>query len=103
MVARLSDANGHFFSIPLGSMVPLASDQLRFKCPITVDGEPPEWCRIGSSIQAAPFRGVPTLLPRAPMRLHSIGVINYEQGLGPAALDIDDIAVLNATLSLIHI
>ncbi|MBT3995942.1 MAG: FtsX-like permease family protein [Chloroflexi bacterium] len=97
MVARLSDANGQFFSIPLGSMVPLASDQLRFNCPIPVDGEPPEWCRIGSSIQAAPFRGVPGLLPRAPIRLHSIGVVNYENGLGPAALDIDDIAVLNAT------
>jgi ABC-type lipoprotein release transport system permease subunit len=97
IVARLSDANGQFFSIPLGSMVPLASDQLRFKCPIAVDGEPPEWCRIGSSIQAAPFRGVPTLLPRAPIRLHSIGVINYEEGLSPAAVDIDDIAVLNAT------
>ena len=97
MVARLSDANGQFFSIPLGSMVPLASDQLRFNCPIPVDGEPPEWCRIGSSIQAAPFRGVPGLLPRAPMRLHSIGVVNYEGGLDPAALDIDDIAVLNTS------
>ena len=97
MVARLSDANGQFFSIPLGSMVPLAADQLRFNCPIPVDGEPPEWCRIGSSIQAAPFRGVTGLLPRAPIRLHSIGVVNYENLLGPAALDIDDIAVLNAT------
>lgn len=97
MVARLSDANGHFFSIPLGSLVPLASDQLRFNCPIPVDGEPPEWCRIGSSIQAAPFRGVPGLLPKEPIRLHSIGVIDYENGLGPAAVDIDDIAVLNTT------
>lgn len=97
VVARLSDANGQFFSVPLGSMVPLASDQLRFNCPIPVDGEPPEWCRIGSSIQAAPFRGVPGLLPKNPIRLHSIGVIDYENGLGPAALDIDDIAVLNKT------
>jgi hypothetical protein len=97
IVARLSDANGQFFSIPLGTMVPLASDQLRFSCPIPVDGEPPEWCRIGSSIQAAPFRGVPGLLPRDPIRLHSLGVVNYENGLGPAALDIDDIAVLNRT------
>ena len=97
MVARLSDANGQFFSLTLGSMVPLASDQLRFNCPIPVEGESPEWCRIGSSIQAAPFRGAPGLLPRAPIRLHSIGVINYENGLGPAALDIDDIAVINAT------
>jgi hypothetical protein len=97
IVARLSDANGQFFSVPLGSMVPLSSDQLRFNCPIPVDGEPPEWCRIGSSIQAAPFRGVPGLLPKNPIRLHSIGVIDYENGLGPAALDIDDIAILNKT------
>ncbi|MBO03710.1 MAG: hypothetical protein CL731_01650 [Chloroflexi bacterium] len=97
MVARLSDANGHFFSIPLGSLVPVASDQFRFNCPLPVDGQPPEWCRIGSSIQAAPFRGVPGLLPKTPIRLHSIGVVDYENGLGPAALDIDDIAVLNKT------
>ncbi len=97
MVARLSDANGQFFSVPLGSLVPLASDQNRFTCPIPVDGEPPEWCRIGSSIQAAPFRGIPGLLPVKPIRLHSIGVIDYENGLSPAAIDIDDIAVLNNT------
>jgi ABC-type lipoprotein release transport system permease subunit len=95
LVARLSDANGQFFSVPLGSMIPLASDQLRFNCPIPVDGEPPEWCRIGSSIQAEPFRGIPGLLPLLPIRLHSIGVVDYENGLGPAAIDIDDIAVLN--------
>jgi hypothetical protein len=96
-VARLSDANGHFFSIPLGTLVPTASDQFRFNCPIPVDGEPPEWCRIGSAIQAANFRGVPGLLPKEPIRLHSLGVVDYENGLGPAALDIDDIAVLNNT------
>ncbi len=97
LVARLSDANGHFFSIPFGTLVPTADDALRFKCPVPVDGEPPEWCRIGSSIQATRFRGVPGLLPQDPIRLHSIGVINYENGLGPAAIDIDDIAVLNTT------
>jgi hypothetical protein len=95
LVARLSDANGHFFSIPLGTLMPLAADQRRFKCPLPVDGEPPEWCRVGSSIQATRFRGVPGLLPKDPIRLHSIGVIDYENGLGPAAIDIDDIAVLN--------
>jgi ABC-type lipoprotein release transport system permease subunit len=97
IIARLSDANGHFFSIQLGTMVPLATDQLRFNCPIPVDGEPPQWCRIGSSIQAAPFRGTPGLLPKEPIRLHALGVIDYENGMGPAALDIDDIAVLNRT------
>jgi ABC-type antimicrobial peptide transport system permease subunit len=97
LVARLSDANGHFFSVPLGTLIPNATDTLRFNCPIPVDGEPPEWCRLGASLQATRFRGVPGLLPALPIRLHSIGVINYENGLGPAAIDIDDIAVLNAT------
>ncbi len=97
LVARLSDANGQYFSVPLGTMVPLATDQRRFNCPLPVEGEPPEWCRVGSSIQAAPFRGVPGFLPQTPLRLHSLGVINFENGLGPAAIDIDDIAVLNQT------
>ncbi len=97
LIARLSDANGQFFSIPLGSMVPVASDTFRFNCPIPVDEEPPEWCRIGSSIQAAPFRGAPGLLPETPIKLHAIGIIDYEKGLSPAALDIDDIAVINKT------
>ncbi|MEE8045329.1 MAG: ABC transporter permease [Dehalococcoidia bacterium] len=97
IVARLSDANGHFFSVPLGTLVPLATEQRRFNCPTPVDGEAPQWCRVGSSLQAARFRGVPGLLPKYPIRLHSLGVVDYENGLGPAAIDIDDIAVLNRT------
>ncbi|MDA1278862.1 MAG: FtsX-like permease family protein [Chloroflexi bacterium] len=97
LVARLSDSNGHFFSIPLGNMTPLATEQNRFSCPLAIDGEPPEWCRVGASLQATRFRGVAGLLPVPPVRLHSIGVIDYENGMGPAAFDIDDIAVLNAT------
>jgi hypothetical protein len=96
LIARLSDDNGHFFSVPLGTLVPQATDQLLFKCPLPVEGEPPEWCRVGGSLQATRFRGVPGLRPKEPIRLHSLGVIDYENGLGPAALDIDDIAVLNA-------
>ena len=97
LVARLSDANGHFFSVRLGTMVPLATDEARFSCPLPEDGEPPEWCRIGSSLDAVPSRGMSGLLAQQPIRLHSLGVVNYENGMGPAALDIDDIAVLNST------
>ena len=95
LVARLSDDNGHFFSVPLGNLNPLATDQFRFNCPLPIEGEPTEWCRIGAAIQATNFRGVPGLLPKEPNRLHSLGVIDYENGLSPAALDIDDVAVLN--------
>lgn len=97
LIARLSDANGHFFSVPLGNLMPHATDQFRFNCPLPIENEPPEWCRVGSSIQAMRFRGVAGLLPKPPIRLHSIGVIDFENGLGPAALDIDDIAMLNPT------
>ena len=105
LVARLSDANGHFFSVRLGTMVPYATDESRFNCPVPIDGEPPGWCRIGSSLRAVPGRGVSGLLAEEPIRLHSLGVVNYENGLGPAALDIDDIGVLDSTgtqLSLIE-
>lgn len=97
LVARLSDANNHFFSVPLGNLTPLATDGWRFSCPLAVEEEPPQWCRVGSSIQATSFRGVAGLLPVPPIRLHSIGVIDFENGLAPAAVDIDDIAVLNST------
>ena len=96
LVARLSDANGHFFSVRLGTMLPFATDESRFNCPVPVDEEPPEWCRVGSALHAVPSRGVSGLLAQEPIRLHSLGVVNYENGMGPAALDIDDIAVLNS-------
>jgi ABC-type antimicrobial peptide transport system permease subunit len=95
LVARLSDTNGHFFSIPLGNLTPLATNGHRFNCPLPVDGEAPGWCRVGSSIQATRFRGIPGLLPKPPIRLHSIGVVNFENGLTPAAINVDDIAVLD--------
>ena len=97
LLARLSDANGHFFSVRLGTLVPFATDESRFNCPVPEDEKPPEWCRVGSSLHAVPSSGVSGLLAQEPIRLHSLGVVNYEFGLGPAALDIDDIGVLNAT------
>ena len=96
-IARLSDSNGHFFSVPLGKLSPIATDQFRFDCPLTTKEEPPEWCRIGSSLQGSKFRGIPGLLPSPPVRLHSIGVINFEDGLRPGGIDIDDISVLDQT------
>lgn len=95
LVARLSDTNDHYFSIPLGNLTPVATNAMRFNCPLPVEGEAPGWCRLGSSIQATSFRGIPGFLPKPPIRLHSIGVVDFEHGLEPAALDIDDIAVLD--------
>tara|TARA_B100001750_G_scaffold116690_1_gene92484 strand:- start:5036 stop:6310 length:1275 start_codon:yes stop_codon:yes gene_type:complete len=75
----------------------MATDQFRFDCPLPVEDEPPEWCRMGSSLQGSKFRGIAGLLPVPPIRLHSIGVINFDDGLSPGAIDIDDISVLNHT------
>ena len=97
LIARLSDSNGHFFSVALGKLSPLATDQFRFNCPHTLEDEPPEWCRIGSHLLGSKFRRTAGLLPSPPVRLHSIGVVNFEDGLSPGAIDIDDIAVLDHT------
>jgi len=110
LIARLSDANGHFFSLALGNLTPLATDARRFACPLEIEGQPPEWCRIGSSLQpsgaggalSAP-RGVPGFLPATPVRLHSIGVIDFRNDLAPAAIDFDDITVLDAEGTLLSV
>jgi ABC-type lipoprotein release transport system permease subunit len=97
MVARLSDANGHYFSLALGNLTPFATDENRFECPPEVENEPPEWCRIGVWMQPEGNRRFPGLLPLAPIRLHSIGVLDFNNDLAPAAIDIDDIAVLDSS------
>jgi len=96
LLARLSDANGHFFSLSLGNLTPLATDRRSFGCPVAIEGQPPEWCRIGTSLQPIGEHRTAALRPEPPIRLHSIGVIDFENDLAPAALDIDDISVLNA-------
>ena len=97
LLARLSDANGRFFSLSLGNLTPLSANRVRFGCPVAIEGQPPEWCRVGTSLHPTGIRGGAGLLPETPIRLHSIGVIDFGVGLAPAALDIDDIAVLDSS------
>ena len=97
LLARLSDANDRFFTLSLGNLTPLATDQRRFDCPPAIEGQPPEWCRVGSRLQPTGTRGAAGLRPETPIRLHSIGVIDFENDLAPAAIDIDDIAVLDSS------
>ena len=101
--ARMSDANGRYFSLRLGSLFPEGEQRLRFNCPLEYanpeeDEFPlPTWCRIGTSLQPQSYGREPGLLPSNPLTLHAIGVASFETGLNSGALDIDDVATLNNT------
>lgn len=95
IVARMSDSNGRFYTLPLGTLTPSSVDNLRFGCPSGEPDEPPEWCRVGASLWPNPGTGFPALAASAPLRLHSIGVaLNRTGNLVPGAIDIDDVTVL---------
>ena len=96
IVARMSDANDRYYTLLLGNLVPEAIDNGRFTCTEPRAGEEPGWCRVGARIAPLPFGGQPLLI-ETPVRLHSIGVVDFANGAAPGALDIDDIAVLSRT------
>ena len=100
-VARLSDANNRFYSIDLGMLLPEARSRQRFPCALEYadpenDELPlPSWCRIGTSLQPAPFGRERVLLPVGPLKLHSIGVSTFDGSLRSGAVDIDDISTIS--------
>lgn len=95
VVARMSDSNGRFYSIPLGNLAPSATDRNRFNCLPPDESVEPDWCRLGSSIFPPPTPGVATLAPLQPVTIHSIGVVRPGGGLSAGTLLIDDVSVLN--------
>ncbi len=95
VIARMSDRNGRYYSIPLGNLAPSATDRNRFNCLPPDPNVEPDWCRLGSSIFPPPTPGVATLAPVMPVTLHSIGVFSNDGGLSAGTILIDDIAVLN--------
>lgn len=95
VVARMSDSNGRYYSIPLGNLAPSATDRNRFNCLPPDPNVEPDWCRLGSSIFPPPTPGVSTLAPLMPVTLHSIGLIRTDGGLSAGTLLIDDVTVLN--------
>ena len=95
VVARMSDRNGRYYSIPLGSLAPNSTDRNRFNCLPPDENVEPDWCRLGSSIFPPPTAGVSTLAPLMPVTLHSIGVINRGDPLPAGTILIDDVAILN--------
>ena len=100
-VARLSDANDRFYSIDLGVLMPEARSRQRFPCaleyadPENDEWPLPTWCRIGASLQPAPFGRERVLLPQPPLKLHSIGVSTFDGSLRSGAVDIDDISTIS--------
>ena len=100
VIARISDANGRYYSVGLGNLLPDTPNRQGWPCdlafadPETSQYPLPTWCRIGVSLQPVGFgRRNRPLLPQAPLRLHSIGVTSFDGGIPSAAIDIDDIAV----------
>ena len=72
-IARLSDANDRFYSVDLGNLFPESRSRNRFPCTLEYadpenDEFPlPSWCRIGTSLQPAPFGRERVLLPVGPV------------------------------------
>lgn len=101
LIARMSDANGRYFSLRLGTLFPRAEQGLRFACNLIYENPQedeypqPSWCRIGANLQPQSYGRQPGLLPSEPMTLHAIGVATLDGGLNSGAVDIDDIAVLS--------
>ena len=99
LVARISDKNGRFYSVGLGTLLPDTPNRqgwdcnLRFADPETAQYPIPTWCRIGVSLQPIAFGRNRPLQPERPFRLHSIGVTTFDGAMPSGAIDIDDIAV----------
>lgn len=95
VIARLSDRNGRFYSVPLGNLSPTSTAPNRFSCLPPDEGIEPDWCRLGSSIFPPPVPRVATLAPRTPVTLHSIGIVSPDGPMPAGSILIDDIVVLN--------
>lgn len=95
VLARLSDRNGRYYSVPLGNLSPSATDRNRFNCLPPDENVQPDWCRLGSSVFPPPTRGVSSLAPLMPVTFHGIGVVRVDGSLSAGSILIDDIAILN--------
>ncbi len=93
-VARMSDANDRYYTILMGNMLPESIDNGRFQCAEPEPGEAPGWCRVGARIAPVPLGRVRPLLIERPVKLHSIGIVDFTNNVAAGAVDVDDIAVL---------
>ena len=94
VIARLSDANDRYYTVAMGILLPEALDNSRFSCNDGNQAASLGWCRVGARITPLPLGRNRPLLFESPVRLHSIGIVEFGNGAPPGAVDIDDIAVL---------
>jgi len=103
LIARVSDAGGHLYSLNLGNPFHYAPAARAFECRAPESGDPPEWCRLAADISALHATAVP---PEMPLRLEFIGIGVFSPGSSrrwgrgqpnvlPGTLDIDDIATVS--------
>ncbi len=92
--ARLSDANDRFYTVLLGNLRPESTSGGRFECGEQDPATEPEWCRVGARISPTRLDRSQPLIIETPVRLHSIGIVEFGNGAQAGAVDIDDIAVL---------
>lgn len=93
-VARLSDGNDRYYTILMGVLLPEAIDNGRFRCTEPDPTVEPGWCRVGARVAPIPLGRSQPLLIERPIRLHSLGVVDFRNGAAAGAVDIDDIAIL---------
>ncbi len=93
-VARLSDSNDRYYTVLMGVLLPESVDNGRFGCTEPDASAEPGWCRVGARIAPIPLGNRRPLLIDPPVRLHSLGVVDFGGGVAAGALDIDDISVL---------
>ena len=94
IVARLSDANGRYYTLVLGTLGPEPGDTGHFECTEPAPNSEPDWCRVGVRISPRSVgRNQPLLIER-PVSLHSLGIVNFSGSVQAGAIDIDDIAVM---------
>lgn len=93
-VARLSDANDRYYTILMGVLLPESIDNGRFRCTEPDPTVEPGWCRVGARVAPTPLGNRRPLLIEHPVRLHSLGVVDFGNGAAAGAVDIDDISVL---------
>jgi len=100
LVARLSDAGGHLYSLNLGNPFRSAPADGAFTCAEVEPESPAEWCRLAGDLQELQEAVIP---PEMPLRLEfiGVGVFAYEPprrfsrrgpNVSPGTIDIDDIA-----------
>lgn len=95
LVARLSDSNDRYYTTLMGSLLPESIDNGRFSCTEPDPSVEPGWCRMGSRIAPLPLGNTRPLLISPPVRLHSLGIVDFGNGAAAGAIDIDDVAVLS--------